>query len=146
MIGDADPGNPASLTTQQLQAWNDEGIVEWFGYRTDVADLLTKIHVVCLPSYREGFGKVFVEAGAALRAVVATNVPGCREAVEHQVNGLLVEPKSAEALATALMEVLDNDELRLRLAKEGRRRAEFEFSSETVNAQTLAVYQQVLGQ
>ena len=146
LIGDADPGNPASLTTQQLQAWNDEGIVEWLGYRTDVADLLTKIHVVCLPSYREGFGKVFVEAGAALRAVVATDVPGCREAVEHQINGLLVEPKNSEALAAALVEVLDNDLLRLRLAKEGRRRAEFEFSSETVNAQTLAVYQQVLGQ
>ena len=146
LVGDADPGNPASLTTQQLQAWNDEGIVEWLGYRTDVADLLTKIHVVCLPSYREGFGKVFVEAGAALRAVVATDVPGCREAVEHQVNGLLVEPKNSVALATALIEVLDNDELRLRLAKEGRRRAEFEFSSATVNAQTLDVYQQVLGQ
>jgi glycosyltransferase involved in cell wall biosynthesis len=146
LIGDADPGNPASLTTQQLQAWNDEGIVEWLGYRTDVADLLTQVHVVCLPSYREGFGKVFVEAGAALRAVVATDVPGCREAVEHQVNGLLVEPKNSVALATALIEVLDNDELRLRLAKEGRRRAEFEFSSATVNAQTLDVYQQVLGQ
>jgi len=146
LIGDADPGNPASLTTQQLQAWNDEGIMTWLGYRTDVADLLTKIHVVCLPSYREGFGKVFVEAGAALRAVVATDVPGCREAVEHQVNGLLVEPKNSDALARALIEVLDNDELRLRLAKEGRRRAEFEFSSATVNAQTLALYQQVLGQ
>ena len=57
-----------------------------------------------------------------------------------------MEPKNSEALAAALMEVLDNDELRLRLAKEGRRRAEFEFSSATVNAQTLAVYQQVLGQ
>lgn len=146
LIGDEDPGNPASLTTQQLQAWNDEGIVEWLGYRTDVAKLLTQIHIVCLPSYREGFGKVFVEAGAALRAVVATDVPGCREAVEHQVNGLLVEPKNSDALAAALIEVLDNDQLRLRLAKEGRRRAEFEFSSETVNAQTLAVYQQVLSQ
>jgi glycosyltransferase involved in cell wall biosynthesis len=146
LIGDADPGNPASLTTQQLQEWNDEGIVKWFGYRTDVAELLTQVHIVCLPSYREGFGKVFVEAGAALRAVVATDVPGCREAVEHQVNGLLVEPKNSDALASALMKVLNNDELRLRLATEGRRRAEFEFSSATVNAQTLAVYQQVLGQ
>ena len=108
--------------------------------------MLTQIHIVCLPSYREGFGKVFVEAGAALRAVVATDVPGCREAVEHQVNGLLVEPKNSEALSAALIEVLGNDELRLRLAKEGRRRAEFEFSSATVNTQTLAVYQQVLTQ
>jgi len=144
LIGDADPGNPASLTTQQLQDWNDEGIVKWFGYRTDVAELLTQVHIVCLPSYREGFGKVFVEAGAALRAVVATDVPGCREAVEHDINGLLVEPKNPQALADALSRVLTDDQLRLRLAKEGRRRAEFEFSSATVNTQTLDVYQQVL--
>ena len=144
LIGDADPGNPASLTTQQLQEWNDEGIVKWFGYRTDVAELLTQVHIVCLPSYREGFGKVFVEAGAALRAVVATDVPGCREAVEHDINGLLVEPKNPQALADALSRVLTDDQLRLRLAKEGRRRAEFEFSSATVNTQTLDVYQQVL--
>lgn len=144
LIGDADPGNPASLTTQQLQDWNDEGIVKWFGYRTDVAELLTQVHIVCLPSYREGFGKVFVEAGAALRAVVATDVPGCREAVEHDINGLLVEPKNPQALADALSQVLTDDQLRLRLAKEGRRRAEFEFSSATVNTQTLDVYQQVL--
>jgi len=144
LIGDADPGNPASLTTQELQDWNDEGIVKWFGYRTDVAELLTQVHIVCLPSYREGFGKVFVEAGAALRAVVATDVPGCREAVEHDINGLLVEPKNPQALADALSRVLTDDQLRLRLAKEGRRRAEFEFSSATVNTQTLDVYQQVL--
>ena len=144
LIGDADPGNPASLTTQQLQEWNDEGIVKWFGYRTDVAELLTQVHIVCLPSYREGFGKVFVEAGAALRAVVATDVPGCREAVDHDINGLLVEPKNPQALADALSRVLTDDQLRLRLAKEGRRRAEFEFSSATVNTQTLDVYQQVL--
>ena len=144
LIGDADPGNPASLTTQQLQDWNDEGIVKWFGYRTDVAELLKQVHIVCLPSYREGFGKVFVEAGAALRAVVATDVPGCREAVEHDINGLLVEPKNPQALADALSRVLTDDQLRLRLAKEGRRRAEFEFSSATVNTQTLDVYQQVL--
>ena len=144
LIGDADPGNPASLTTQQLQDWNDEGIVKWFGYRTDVAELLTQVHIVCLPSYREGFGKVFVEAGAALRAVVATDVPGCREAVEHDINGLLVEPKNPQALADALSRVLTDDQLRLRLAKEGRRRAEFEFSSATVNTQTLDAYQQVL--
>ena len=144
LIGDVDPGNPASLTTQELQDWNDEGIVKWFGYRTDVAELLTQVHIVCLPSYREGFGKVFVEAGAALRAVVATDVPGCREAVEHDVNGLLVQPKNSQDLADALLRVLTDDQLRFRLAKEGRRRAEFEFSSATVNTQTLDVYQQVL--
>ena len=144
LVGDVDLGNPASLTSQQLQDWATAGAIKWLGYRNDVAEILKQCHIVCLPSYREGFGKVFVEAGATQRAVVATNVPGCREAVEDGRNGLLVEPKNVGALTAALIRLLDDDELRLKMAAEGRNRAENEFSSATINKQTIAVYQQVL--
>ncbi len=144
LVGDVDLGNPASLTSQQLQDWATAGAIKWLGYRNDVAEILKQCHIVCLPSYREGFGKVFVEAGATQRAVVATNVPGCREAVEDGRNGLLVEPKNVGALTAALIRLLDDDQLRLKMAAEGRNRAENEFSSATINKQTIAVYQQVL--
>lgn len=144
LVGDVDPGNPGSLTSQQLQDWATSGVIKWLGYRNDVPDILKQCHIVCLPSYREGFGKVFVEAGATQRAVVATNVPGCREAVEDGRNGLLVPPKNVEALTAALTRLLDDDELRLKMGAEGRKRAENEFSSVTINSQTIAVYQQVL--
>ncbi len=144
LVGDVDLGNPASLTSQQLQDWATAGVIKWMGYRNDVAEILKQCHIVCLPSYREGFGKVFVEAGATQRAVVATNVPGCREAVEDGRNGLLVEPKNVGELTAALIRLLDDDQLRLRMAAEGRKRAENEFSSATINKQTIAVYQQVL--
>lgn len=144
LVGDVDLGNPASLTSQQLQDWATTGVIKWLGYRNDVADILRRCHIVCLPSYREGFGKVFVEAGATQRAVVATNVPGCREAVEDGRNGILVPPKNVEALTAALTRLLDDDQLRLKMAAEGRKRAENEFSSETINKQTIAVYRQVL--
>jgi glycosyltransferase involved in cell wall biosynthesis len=144
LVGDVDLGNPASLTSQQLQDWATAGVIKWLGYRNDVAEILKQCHIVCLPSYREGFGKVFVEAGATQRAVVATNVPGCREAVEDGRNGLLVEPKNVGELTAALIRLLDDDQLRLRMAAEGRNRAENEFSSATINKQTIAVYQQVL--
>ena len=144
LVGDVDLGNPGSLTSQQLQDWATTGAIKWFGYRNDVAEILKQCHIVCLPSYREGFGKVFVEAGASQRAVVATNVPGCREAVEDGRNGLLVEPKNVGALTAALICLLEDDQLRLKMAAEGRNRAENEFSSATINKQTIAVYQQVL--
>lgn len=87
---------------------------------------------------------MFVEAGATQRAVVATNVPGCREAVEDERNGLLVPPKNVDALTTALIRLLDDDRMRLTMAAEGRKRAENEFSSATINSQTIAVYRRVL--
>jgi glycosyltransferase involved in cell wall biosynthesis len=85
-----------------------------------------------------------IEAGAAQRAVVTTNVPGCRESIENGCNGLLVEPRDSVALAKALITLLDNDDMRTEMAAEGRHRVETQFSSEIINAQTLAVYKQVL--
>jgi glycosyltransferase involved in cell wall biosynthesis len=132
------------LTSDQIKTWVAEGLVSWLGYREDVPQLLQQSHIVCLPSYREGFGKVLIEAGAAQRAVVTTNVPGCRESIENGRNGLLVEPRDSMALAKALITLLDNDDVRIAMAAEGRRRVETQFSSEIINAQTLAVYKQVL--
>jgi glycosyltransferase involved in cell wall biosynthesis len=85
-----------------------------------------------------------IEAGAAQRAVVTTKVPGCRESIENGRNGLLVEPRDSVALANALITLLDNDHMRTAMAAEGRHRVETQFSSEIINAQTLAVYKQVL--
>ena len=144
LVGDTDSGNPTSLTGDQIRTWESEGLVSWFGYREDVPQLLQQCHIVCLPSYREGFGKVLIEAGAAQRAVVTTNVPGCRESIENGRNGLLVEPRDPMALAAALITLLDNDDMRAAMAAEGRHRVETQFSSEIINAQTLAVYEQVL--
>ena len=144
LVGDTDSGNPTSLSGEQIRAWESEGLVSWFGYREDVPQLLQQCHIVCLPSYREGFGKVLIEAGAAQRAVVTTNVPGCRESIENGSNGLLVEPRDPVALAAALITLIDNEEMRTAMAAEGRHRVETQFSSDIINAQTLAVYKQVL--
>jgi len=144
LVGDTDSGNPTSLTSDQIKTWESEGLVTWLGYREDVPQLLQQSDIVCLPSYREGFGKVLIEAGAAQRAVVTTNVPGCRESIENGRNGLLVEPRDVMALTQALITLLDNNDLRTAMAAEGRHRVENEFSSEIINAQTLAVYEQVL--
>ena len=144
LVGDTDSGNPTSLSGEQIRTWESEGLVSWFGYREDVPQLLQQCHIVCLPSYREGFGKVLIEAGAARRAVVTTNVPGCRESIENGRNGLLVEPRDPVALAAALITLIDNEEMRTAMATEGRHRVETQFSSEIINAQTLAVYKQVL--
>ena len=141
LVGGIDAGNPSTLSTSQLESWSLEGIVNWLGQQDDIPKVLAETHIVCLPSYREGLPKSLIEALAAGRPVVTTDVPGCREVVRHLENGLLVEPRNAMALADALRTLIANKDLRREYGAAGRVRAENEFSNELIARQTLAVYE-----
>ena len=83
----------------ELAQWTDEGAVELWGHRTDMPQVIASAHIVVLPSYYgEGLPKVLIEAAACGRAVVTTDHPGCRDAIEADVTGLLVPVRDAEAL------------------------------------------------
>lgn len=144
LVGSPDPGNPAAITTTQLQAWHEEGVVEWIGHQDDIPAVLASSHIVCLPSYREGLPKSLLEALAVGKPVVTTDVPGCREVVSDGDNGLLVPPRDAASLATALARVIADPKLRARYGAKGRARAEAEFSSAIVVGATLRLYKQLL--
>lgn len=144
LVGDADPANPAAIPVSQISAWQAEGIVEWWGHRDDMPKVLSQAHIVCLPSYREGLPKVLIEAAASGRAIVATDVPGCREIVRHGENGLLVPARDARVLAEALKQLILDPSLRQRMGKRGREIAEAEFSVAKIVHETLAVYRSLL--
>jgi glycosyltransferase involved in cell wall biosynthesis len=86
-----------------------------------------------------------LEALAAGRPIVATDVPGCREAVRDGENGLLVPSRDPEALAAALETLIRNPALRRQYGDRGRRRAETEFAVEIVNDATLRLYREMFG-
>jgi glycosyltransferase involved in cell wall biosynthesis len=144
LAGERDPDNPAAIPAAQLETWRAGGIVEWHGRQEDMAHLLSQSHIVCLPSYREGLPKALLEAAASGRAIVATDVPGCREAVRHGVNGLLVPAGDAAALTQALRRLILDPALRREFGQQGRERAEREFSVEKITAETLALYRELL--
>lgn len=144
IVGDVDLGNRASIDKETLAKWREEGVVELWGFRADMPEVLARASIACLPSYREGLPKSLLEAMAAGLPCVTTDVPGCREAVRHQDNGLLVPVRDAHALAEALKLLILNPELRQRMGMSGRKRAEEEFSSTVVIKQTLALYEQML--
>ena len=143
LVGDSDGENPAAIPDFQLEAWNQSGVVEWWGRREDMPEVLAQAHIVCLPSYREGLPKVLLEAAACGRALVATDVPGCREIVMDGDNGLLVPPRDVPALAAAIGRLLDAPGLRTKMGERGRELVERNFSVETVVRQTLAVYREL---
>lgn len=140
LAGDNDDANPASVSVDQLNAWNDEGNVEWWGRCANMPDVLAKAHIVCLPSYREGVPKVLIEAASCGRPIVATDAPGCREIVIDGKNGMLVPIKDVDALVIAIRNLLASSELRKRMGHAGRQLVKEQFSIEKVIGETLAVY------
>jgi glycosyltransferase involved in cell wall biosynthesis len=144
LVGDPDMENPAAIPHEKLQQWNDEGVVEWWGQRDDAAAVLAQAQVVVLPSYREGLPKVLLEAAASGRPMIATDVPGCREVVEHGVTGLLVPPREAAPLATAMAELLGDSQRGAVMGQRARELAEREFGLPAVIDRTLAVYRELI--
>lgn len=146
VVGDADPENRACIDHATLEAWRSDGAVEWWGFRTDIPQILVQASIACLPSYREGLPKSLLEAMAAGLPCVTTDVPGCREAVRHDDNGLLVPARDASALAEAIAHLLAHPELAQKMGARGRQRLEQEFSAQQVNASTLSLYREMLSQ
>ncbi len=145
LAGNPDPGNPASIEQRTLEAWHRSGVVQWWGHREDVDRVLRQVHLVCLPSYREGLPKSLLEAAAAGRPIVTTDVPGCREVVRHGDNGLLVPAGQVAPLAAAIQALVENADLRRRMGQRGRERVEMEFALDQVVAETLRLYRTELG-
>jgi glycosyltransferase involved in cell wall biosynthesis len=145
LVGAPDPGNPASIDEEQIRQWVATGVVEWQGHVVDMAEAFRKAHIVVLPSRREGLPKALLEAAAAARPIVATDVPGCREIVRHEVNGLLVPPDDSTSLATAIRRLLHDRALRERYGDAGRALVVAEFSEQIVVGQTLELYRSLLG-
>ncbi len=139
-------GNPGAVPPGDLESWHREGIIELLGHQREMWRLLRNVHIVCLPTYYcEGIPKILIEAAAAGRAIVTTDWPGCREIVRDGVNGLLVAPRDAEALAAALRKLISDAELRRSFGSAGRRIVLSDGYSETaVIEETLSVYEKCL--
>lgn len=140
LVGDVDPGNPTSLGRDEVQSWVDDGVIEWWGQRTDMPAVLAMAHIVVLPSYREGLPKGLIEAAASGRAVVTTDVPGCRDAIDPGVSGLLVQVRDAQALAQGIRTLLDDPAKVKAMGAAGRRLAEEAFDVSEVIRHHLALY------
>jgi len=146
IAGTPDSGNPASISPEQIQSWERASFVEIWGWQEDMPAVLAKTDIFCLPSYREGVPSALLEACASGLPIITTDVPGCRDVVANRVNGLLVHPKDAQALAEAIETLLADTKLRTEMGKAGRRLALEKFSLDKIIEQTLNVYQKALGE
>lgn len=146
IVGGADPDNRANIDADTLATWKNDAVVEFWGYRNDMPDVLAQATIACLPSYREGLPKFLLDAMASSLPCVTTDAPGCREAVRDGDNGLLVPVKNVGALADALQKLLLDPKMCRRMGLRGRQRVEQEFASKLIVDQTLALYKAVLSE
>jgi len=144
IAGSPDLNNPVAISEDELNQWVSEGIIEWWGHRNDIPQVFAASTIVVLPSYREGFSKVLTEAASCGRAVITTDVPGCRDAIKPDVTGLLVPVRDVEALAKAINTLLVDRSLCEEMGRAGRELAEKAFDVKQVVKQHLLIYNELL--
>jgi glycosyltransferase involved in cell wall biosynthesis len=127
-----------AITTSELESWREEGVIEYLGVLEDVRPALAQAAVYVLPSYyREGVPRSALEALSMGRAIITTDLPGCRETVVPDENGMLVKPRDPDGLANAMMRLARSAPRRSSMGAASRRLAERRFATEHVNAAML---------
>lgn len=143
LVGSPDPENPEAIPDSTVESWIREGLVTHRAWSDDMPAVWRDAHIAVLPSYREGLPKALLEAAASGRAIVATDVPGCREIARDGINALCVPPRDAKALADAIERLAADPALRARFGAAGRELAVREYSEARVVDETLALYRRL---
>ena len=134
LLGPLGVENRTSISYTKMQAWVEEGVIDYLGETDDVSVFIKESSCVVLPSYREGTSRVLLEAAAMGRPIVTTNVPGCKEILEDGITGFLCEPKNSSDLAEKMkMILLLTYEQRKEMGKRGRKKIEKEFNQDIVS-------------
>ena len=145
LLGNPDPGNPTSVSEQELQAWIADGVIEHLGEQRDVRLFIRQASIVVLPSYREGMSRALLEGAAMGKPLVGSDVAGSRELIEDGVTGLLCRARDCRSLADAMERMGRMPAKRLReMGLAARAKVEREFSEEVVVRAYLEVLEQAI--
>jgi len=141
LYGDIDLDNPASIREKELEQLKSDFPVQIKGFSNDISKVFSESNIVVLPSYREGLPKVLIEAAACGRAVVTTDVPGCRDAIKVNQTGLLVKVKDVQSLVKQIIFLIEHKDKRLQMAKNAREYACRKFDINKVIEQHFWIYE-----
>lgn len=133
VLGGLDEDNPGGLTQQELDALIQDEVIIYPGHVSNVKNWIAEASVFVLPSYREGVPRSTQEAMAIGRAVITTDVPGCRETVIDGVNGFMVPRWNEQALAEAMIKLIKQPKLIEKMGLESYKIAQEKFDAAKVN-------------
>ena len=144
LAGKPDKYNPLSISEKEIDNWVSKGYVEYLGFQNMLEKVIPNSHIVVLPSYYpEGLPKILCEAAACGRAVITTNMPGCKDAILDGITGLLIEEKNSEELAMSIIDLVKNKKLLKSMSKAARIRAEKSFDIKKIVNKHMEIYEYV---
>ncbi len=118
---------------EQIEELDESGIIHYYGFQKDVKSYIEKAHCVVLPSYHEGMSNTLLESAAMGRPIIASDIPGCREAVLDQQSGYLCKAKDSNDLYDKMIQyILLSKDQRLEMGKKSREHIEKNFDREAV--------------
>lgn len=133
LLGGVGVVNLSAITLEELQGYEQNGIISYLGETEDIRTFIANSDVVVLPSYREGMPRTLLEAAAMAKPVIGTDVPGCRDAVDDGMNGYLCEVKNSNDLADKIEKMINlSDAERIAMGLAGRKKMENEFDEKIV--------------
>jgi glycosyltransferase involved in cell wall biosynthesis len=145
LYGGSDADNPEAITPEALETWCKQHEARWLGHVSDVREVWRKADIFVLAARsREGMPRALLEAAASARPLVVTDVPGCRHFVRDGVEGFVVPPEDAEALAEALERLARDADLRQRMGEAARLRLLQGFTEASVKQSLRAAYASLL--
>ena len=140
LAGDTISLNPSAISLKQIEEWSRQGLIIYKGHKYDLNELYEDMDIICLPSWREGFPKVLMEAASYGLPVITTDVPGCRDAVINNKTALLVPVKNKFKLAEAIVKLLENTKLRIKMGKANRNLALSKFDLKYIIPKVIKLY------
>jgi glycosyltransferase involved in cell wall biosynthesis len=128
------------VSREQLIEWEKREYIIYKGFVKDTSEEIIKSNICILPSYSEGLPKSLIEACAIGRAIITTDVPGCRDVVTNNKNGILVPPRNVNQLVEAILILSKDRNMRGKIGLINRKKAEEEFNIDDVVNETINIY------
>ena len=143
LLGQSDCQNPQAISREQIMQWENEGLITYLGFVSDVRAIIKASSCVVLPSYREGVSVALLEAMSMAKPIITSNTPGCKEMVVEGYNGFLCEPRDSRSLASCMQKMLSlKHEQLIELGQNSRNIALSRYDRKL----TIARYKQILDQ
>jgi glycosyltransferase involved in cell wall biosynthesis len=144
ILGGIDPGHVRGIPRESVKEWVDEGLINYLGTTTDVRPHIEQADCVVLPSYREGTPRTLLEAASMAKPLLATDVPGCNNVVEHNVNGYLCKVKDVDDLVTQMKRMIKaSDEELIKFGENGRNMVKSRFDERIIINQYMNALNQI---
>jgi glycosyltransferase involved in cell wall biosynthesis len=143
LVGDVDLNNPSAVSKNLISLSHKKKILRHFKYKKNISEFIKKSTIVVLPSYREGFPKILMEAAACGRPIITTNVPGCKDAIVNNKTGILIPSKNYKALANAINKLSQDRNKIEKFSFEARNYAVDNFNIKDVISKHFSIYKEI---